>query len=312
MHKILVTGANGFIGAALCEKLKECEISFVSAVRKKVASHQFQINDLTYPVDWSQALSGCDTVIHLAARVHVMHDTSINPAAAYKAINVDATLHLAKQAVQCGVKRFVYLSSIKVNGEETTGRPYTASDMPLPIDPYGQSKLEAEIALKKLSNETGLEVVIIRPPLVYGPRVQANFLKLIKIVKWQIPLPFGAIHNRRSMVALDNLVDLLIVCSQHPNASGQIFMVSDDSDVSITELLKILARAMKKRAFLLPIPAPLLAGTARLFGKTAVMNRLTGSLQVDITHTKSTLNWKPPVSMQKALEKTVSHFLAQP
>ncbi|MGZ3253102.1 MAG: UDP-glucose 4-epimerase family protein [Burkholderiaceae bacterium] len=309
MPSILVTGANGFVGTALCQELSERHISFIGAVRKKTAQHQIQVGDLNSQTDWRQALAGRDVVIHLAARVHVMNEQSNDPAAAFKVVNVDASLNLAKQAVKSGVKRFVYVSSVKVNGEETTGLPYTAFDEPKPLDPYGQSKLDAEIALRELSRETGLEVVVVRPPLVYGPGVSANFLKLMQLVKWRVPLPLGAVANSRSMVSVQNLVDLLIVCSDHPAASGQTFLVSDDHDVSVTELLRMLATAMGRRSYLLPIPTKIISGTAALLGKSAVSNRLLGSLQVDITHTKSTLSWKPVISMHAALDKTVAHFL---
>lgn len=310
MYKIFVTGANGFVGSSLCKILKYREIPFASAVRKATTESQFEIGELTEATNWSDALSGWDVVIHLAARVHVMNDKSNNPLLAFRAVNVDATLNLARQAIRSGIKRFVFVSSVKVNGEETTSKSFTAFDEPAPLDPYGQSKLEAEIALMELSRTTGLEVVIIRPPLVYGPGVRANFLKLMQLVKMGVPLPLGAIHNRRSMVALDNLVDLLITCTHHPAAAGQTFMVSDDNDVSISELLRMLASAMGKRSLLLPVPAGIIAGAAALLGKSAVASRLLESLQVDITHTKSTLGWQPVVTMQESLNKTVAHFLA--
>jgi nucleoside-diphosphate-sugar epimerase len=306
---ILVTGANGFVGKSLCGTLDERQMPFIGAVRKQAAQHQIEVGDLTSSTDWTKALAGRDAVIHLAARVHVMNESAKDPAAAFKATNVDATLHLARQAVKSGVKRFVYVSSVKVNGEETTGIPFTSFDTPKPLDPYGQSKLDAEIALRALSRDTGLELVIVRPPLVYGPGVSANFLKLMQLVKWRVPLPLGAVSNRRSMVAVQNLADLLILCCDHPAASGQTFLVSDDNDISVAQLLDMLASAMGKRSLLLPIPTGLMSGAAALFGKSAVTDRLLGSLQVDINHTKSTLNWKPVMSMQDALGKAVAHFL---
>lgn len=310
MHKILVTGANGFVGSTLCDSLRQQDIAVVAAVRGNARDNEYGMGDFSASTDWMPALFGCNTVMHLAARVHVMNDKSINPLAAFRAVNVDATLNLARQAMHSGIKRFIFVSSVKVNGEETTGKPFTALDAPAPLDPYGQSKLEAEIALMDLARTTGLEVVIIRPPLVYGPGVRANFLKLMQLVKKGVPLPLGAIHNRRSMVALDNLVDLLITCIQHPAAAGQTFMVSDDNDVSISELLRLLASAMGKHSLLLPVPAGIIAGTAALLGKSAVANRLLGSLQVDISHTKLTLGWHPVVTMQESLNKTVAYFLA--
>ena len=309
--KIMITGASGFVGTSLCNKLSSLGIQFSEVVRKKVTQAQFEIDELSGQTDWSKALTDCDVIIHLAARVHVMKDKSDDPLAAFRAVNVDATLNLAKQALRCGVKRFIYVSSVKVNGEETTSKSFTAFDASVPIDPYGQSKLEAEIGLKVLLYQSGLELVIIRPPLVYGPGVRANFLKLMQLVKMGVPLPLGLIHNKRSMVALDNLIDLLVTCVHHPAAAGQIFMVSDDHDVSISELLHLLASAMNKRSRLLPVPAWMIAGAATLMGKSASANRLLGSLQVDISHTKSTLGWQPVVSMPDALRKTVEHFLAQ-
>lgn len=312
MNKILVTGANGFVGSSLCETLYRHGVDFVPAVRKADLNGQISVGDLSPDTDWTAALEGCDVVIHLAARVHVMNDSASDPLAAFRAVNVDATMNLARQALVKGIKRFVFVSSIKVNGEETTIHPFTAFDEPAPIDPYGQSKLEAEIALQELGKATGLEVVIIRPPLVYGPGVRANFRRLMQLVKTGVPLPLGAIHNRRSMVALDNLVDLLMLCARHPAATGQIFMVSDDHDVGISELLRMLAAAMGKRSLLLPLPAGLIASAAAVFGKSAVASRLLGSLQVDINHTKSTLQWQPPVSMEAALKKTVAYYRAHP
>ncbi|NMM36575.1 MAG: SDR family oxidoreductase [Glaciimonas sp.] len=310
MPKILVTGSNGFVGRALCETLLKKEIDVIATVRTKSRNNEFPIGNLSVSTNWLPALAGCSAVLHLAARVHVMNDKNAEPLTAFRAVNVDATMNLARQAVMADVKRFVFVSSVKVNGEETTEKPFTAFDAPAPLDPYGQSKLEAEIALMELSRITGLEVVIIRPPLVYGPTVRANFLKLMRLVKMGVPLPLGAIHNRRSMVALDNLVDLLITCTHHPAAAGQTFMVSDDNDVSISELLQLLADTMRKRSLLLPVPARIIAVAAALLGKSAVASRLLGSLQVDINHTKSTLGWQPVVTLQESLDKTIAYFLA--
>lgn len=307
-----MTGASGFVGNRLCTTLRNSEKDFLPVSRRNVEEYPqaFTIEDINKSTDWRVVLKDVDSIVHLAARVHVMHDKSGDPLGAFRAVNVDVTLNLARQAVVCGVKRFVFVSSVKVNGEETTDKPFTVFDVPAPIDPYGISKMEAERALLALSDATGLEVVIVRPPLVYGPGVRANFLRLMRLVSMGVPLPLGAIHNRRSMVALDNLVDLLIVCAQHPAAAGQIFMVSDESDMSISELLRMLAGAMGRRSHLLPLPAGIIAGAAALFGKSAVASRLLGSLQVDIAHTKSTLSWKPVVSVQVAVNDTVADFLA--
>ncbi|MGZ5029199.1 MAG: UDP-glucose 4-epimerase family protein [Methylobacter sp.] len=312
---LFLTGATGFVGSALTADLVSLGYSIVAGVRKPVVSlpsevRQQVVGDLSADTDWRTALIGISVVVHLAARVHVMNDKSSDPLEAFQQMNVDATLNLARQAAQSGVKRFVFISSVKVNGEETTGKPFTAFDEPAPLDPYGQSKLEAEIELRELSHVTGLEVVIIRPPLVYGPGVRANFLRLMQFVKMGIPLPLGIIHNRRSMVALDNLIDLLITCTHHPAAAGQTFMVSDDNDVSTSELICMIAAAMGKRPLLLPVSAGIITGIAALLGRSAVANRILGSLQVDITQTKSILGWKPVVTMQESLNKTVAHFLS--
>lgn len=305
---ILVTGSNGFVGKALCAALHAEGTSVRAAVRKGSRHGEVCVGDLSGSTDWSAALDGCETVFHLAARVHVMADKDEDPLRAYREVNVDATLNIAMQAVRAGVRRFVFVSSVKVNGESTTTEPFTSSDVPNPCDPYGQSKMEAEQALQKLGRETGLEVVIVRPPLVYGPGVKANFKNLIKLVHMGTPLPFGSIANDRSMVALDNLVDLLIVCGKHPNAPGEIFMVSDGADMGIKELVSRIASAMKKRPILIPVPSVLMIGAAKMLGKAAVVDRLLGSLQVDISNTQAKLQWTPVIAPQLAINKTVEHF----
>ena len=307
---MLVTGSNGFVGKSLCSTLRVGGSTVRAAVRKAGGAGEINVGDLNGETDWRVALQGCDVVFHLAARVHVMSDKDEDPLRAYREVNVNGTLNLARQAVQAGVRRFVFVSSVKVNGESTTTQPFRASDVPMPCDPYGQSKMEAEQALLQLSRETGLEVVIVRPPLVYGPGVKANFLNLIKLVQKGVPLPFGSISNFRSMVALDNLVDLLIVCSKHPEAPGNIFMVSDGEDMGIKELVTKIANAMNKRLWLLPVPMGLMIGAAKLLGKRGVVDRLFGSLQVDIAHTQTTLAWQPVVTSQAAIDKTVEQLFS--
>jgi nucleoside-diphosphate-sugar epimerase len=311
---ILLTGASGFVGHQLAAALNRQNISLKCATRTPFSFDGAPLSELIPGIDgqtnWSKCLVDVDTVIHAAARVHIMKDDSLDPLAEFRKVNVDGTLNLARQAASAGIKRFIFVSSIKVNGEVTTDKPFTASDDPAPIDPYGQSKFEAEMALRELANVTGLEVVIVRPPLVYGPGVRANFLKLMQLVKAGVPLPFGAVHNRRSMVALENLVDLLITCTHHSAAAGKTFMVSDDSDMSIGELVRMLAGAMGRRPILLPVPPEIMVGAASLLGKSAVASRLLGSLQVDIADTKSSLRWQPVVSMQEAVNRTVTHFLS--
>jgi nucleoside-diphosphate-sugar epimerase len=311
MQKILITGASGFLGTEICNTLRNRGIPFVAAVRDNAKDNQVEVGDLTSTTKWADALSGCDVVIHLAARVHVMHDNTSTSLDAYRAVNVDATMNLARQAVEQGIKRFIFISSVKVNGESTTDKPFSALDLPAPIEPYGQSKLEAECALRKLSKETGLEIIIVRPPLIYGPGVRANFLKLMQLVKLGVPLPFGNIQNRRSLVALDNVVDLLILCAYHPYAAGKTFMVSDDEDLSLSNLIALIARSMDKHPIMVPVPANLMMSCAHLFGKAENASRLFGSLQVDITDTKACLGWHPVESVEMAVEKTVSHFLEQ-
>lgn len=311
MGPILVTGANGFVGTALCEALRTKGVAVVAAVRQGQAAGQTPVGDLTAVTDWTTALTGCNTVIHLAARVHVMSDKSEDPLQAYRATNVDATLRLARQAVAAGVKRFVFVSSVKVNGEATrSGRPFSSATAAMPMDPYGQSKLEAEAALFDLGKQTGLDIVVVRPPLVYGPGVKANFLNLVKLVAKGLPLPFGSVKSLRSMVALDNLVDLLIRCAEHPRAPGGVFMVSDGVDLTVGGLVRLIAEALDKKIVLLPVPPPLMRGGAALLGKSAVADRLLGSLQVDIAKTRELLGWEPPVTPQSAIRKTVVHFLA--
>ncbi|EAW46692.1 SDR family oxidoreductase [Nodularia spumigena CS-584] len=315
---ILITGANGFVGQAICHQLVHTPQT--NLIFAAVRSGQSQVN-LSYPIqtveiasldDLNQRqdiLARVDCIIHLAARVHQMKDTAADPLAAFRAINTEATLNLARQAAQHGVKRFIYLSSIKVNGEKTTpGCPFTADDTPAPQDPYGISKAEAEIQIRELSAETGLEVVIIRPPLVYGPGVKANFLSMMRWLDKGFPLPLGAIHNRRSLVALPNLVDLIINCLTHPAAANQTFLVSDNEDLSTTDLLRRMSNALGKPAWLLPIPVQWLEFTASLLGKKAVAQRLCSSLQLDIHKTQTLLNWTPPISVDEALQYTARHF----
>jgi nucleoside-diphosphate-sugar epimerase len=265
---------------------------------------------MTAATDWNAALKGVQVVVHCAARVHVMDDRSLDPLETYRQVNVDGTLNLASQAAQAGVRRFVFVSSIKVNGEVSRpSQPFTADEVPAPLDPYGISKLEAELGLREIEAKTGMEVVIVRSPLVFGPGVKANFASMMRWVAHEIPLPFGAIHNARSMVSLDNLVDLLVTCLEHPAATGQTFLVSDGEDLSTTELLRRTARAMGKKALLLPVPTFFLELSGALLGKRAVVQRLCGSLQVDIKKTKDLLGWSPPVSVDEGLRQTAIHFL---
>ena len=310
---ILVTGATGFVGIALVKRLMaDCVCGgVVAALRRLDVSLPeglkfVQVGDLLPNTNWNTALQQVDAVVHCAARVHVMQDSANNPIDAYRHVNVQGTLNLARQAAQAGVRRFVFVSSIKVNGEATLpGHPFTADDEPGPLDPYGVSKMEAEQGLREISAQTGMEVVIVRPPLVYGPGVKANFASMMRWVARGVPLPLGAIHNARSMVALDNLVDLLVTCLKHPAAAGQTFLVSDGEDVSTTQLLRRTAHAMGKHAWLLPVPTMLLEWGAAILGKRDVAQRLCGSLQVDISKTRQLLGWSPPLTLDQGLRKAV-------
>ena len=246
-----------------------------------------QTTDLSSTTDWSPALQMIDTVVHCAARVHVMNNQSSDPLTEFRNVNVDGTLNLARQAAAAGVRRFIFISSIKVNGEGTAlGAPYLADAQPAPDDPYGISKMEAEQGLRALAAETGMDVVIIRPVLVYGPGVKANFLRMMRWLNKGVPLPLGAIDNRRSLVALDNLVDLIITCLDHPAAANQIFLVSDGEDLSTTELLCRMGLALGRPARLIPVPVSLLTAGAALLGRRDMAQRLCGSLQVDISKRK--------------------------
>lgn len=315
MSTVLVTGANGFVGGALAAQLATTGHRLRLASRSRALApmqeaETFIHGDLGEPVDWTPALAGTDVVVQCAARVHVIAEAAKDPFAEFRRCNVDGTLQLARAAVACGVRRFVFVSSVKVNGEATpTGCPFTYADAPAPVDPYGVSKLEAERGLFALAAETGLEVVVVRPVLVYGPGVKANFLGMMRWLNVGVPLPLGAIDNRRSLVAIDNLVDLLATCIVHPRAAGEVLLVSDGEDLSTTELLRRMAAALGRPSRLLPVPPGILELGARLLGKGSISRRLCGSLQVDITRTRNVLDWSPPVSVDDGLARTARHFL---
>lgn len=308
---LLVTGANGFIGSALLRGMKARGLEGRAAARREVAGWPtFCVRDIDASTVWSGAFEGCDCVVHLAARVHVMNDRAGDPLTEFRKVNVEGTENLARQAAAAGVRRFVYLSSIKVNGENTSaGQPFSADDAASPMDAYGKSKAEAEARLRVVAKETGIAVVVIRPVLVYGPGVKANFLSMMRWLRKGIPLPFGAIANARSLLAVGNLVDLIVTCVEHPAAANAVFLASDGEDLSTPELLRRTAVALGTKARLVPVPPKLIEAAATLAGKGDVAQRLCGSLQVDIEKTRKLLGWAPPVSVDAALRETAEDFL---
>ncbi|HCI53969.1 MAG TPA: NAD-dependent dehydratase [Gallionella sp.] len=308
--KILVTGANGFVGNVLCSELRASRLTVRAAVRTEnfSGSDVVRVGAIDDKTDWTDALRDIVVVIHLAARVHVMTDKASNPSAEFRRVNVAGTENLARQAARAGVKRLVYVSSIKVNGEATEGvRKFSELDAPVPQDPYGVSKYEAEQALHRVAAETGLEVVIVRPPLVYGAGVKGNFAQMLKVLALGIPLPLASVGNRRSLIYVGNLVDALILCATHPAAAGQTYLVSDGDDVSTPELLRELGDAMGHPARLLPCPQALLKLAGRLTGKADQVERLLGSLRVDSDKIRRELGWTPPYTPQQGLQLTVGN-----
>jgi nucleoside-diphosphate-sugar epimerase len=309
---VLVTGANGFVGYAMCARLRETGIRYRAVARKALSGQAHSdfvpTGSIEGKTDWKDSLLGVRTVVHLAARVHVMHETQVDPLAEFRRTNVEGTENLASQAVMAGVVRLVYVSSVKVNGELTTiGHPFRAGDKPRPKDPYGISKFEAEQALRRISKDTGLEVVIVRPPLIYGPHVKGNFEEMMRWIARGFPLPFGAItDNRRSFIGLDNFVDLLMRCIDHPAAANQTFLVSDDEDLSTAELLMRLGLALDMKSRIFHLPRGLLKLGATVLSKDDVYQRLCGSLQVDIQKTKQLLEWEPATSVDEGFRRTVA------
>ena len=307
--KVLVTGANGFVGSALCPRLAELGYEVIPVVRRQSnIANEVIVHDAA---SWKAALNGCDSVIHLAARAHVMQDQERNPLQAFRVSNVDTTIELAKRAVEAGVRRFVFMSTIKVNGEETApGCSFSPEDLTEPKDPYAISKWEAEQGLFEIAKKIGLELVIIRPPLVYGTGVKGNLATLIKWVKNGVPLPFGALRNRRSMIGLDNLLSFTVLCAdiaRSQNAKGQVFLVSDGEDVSTAELLRRVAKAYGCKSRMFSVPVDLMRLAARCTGKSSLADRLFGSLVVDDSKARQMLGWLPPSSMDEQLQKMARH-----
>jgi nucleoside-diphosphate-sugar epimerase len=313
--KVLITGATGFVGGALREVMARAGFDVLAAVRAPCAKpdaipNAHIVGDIGPETDWSAALSGVEVVVHLAARAHVMRDTADDPLAAFRTVNREGTLNLARQAASAGGKRFIFISSIKVNGEGRES-PYTEFDLPAPQDAYAISKWEAELGLREIESATGMDVVILRPPLVYGPGVGANFLRLMRSVERGWPMPFGRVDNRRSLIYLGNFTDAIRVCLDHPVAAGKTFLVSDGEDVSSADLIRRLALAMHQPARLLPLPPAWLRAAGALLGRGAEMDRLLGSLCVDNSKIRRELGWRPPFTLDEGLSQTVEHYLRQ-
>ena len=315
-NKILITGATGFLGRSLVQHFYTFPDTLIVAPVRSINSvlpdkvRKTYLTDINENTDWSESLVGVDVVVHAAARVHIMHEDPSQSINKFRAVNVKGTLRLAKQAVEAGVKRFVYISSIKVNGESTvSGRAFSADDISHPSDAYGVSKYEAEQQLIQLASTGVIEVVIIRPVLIYGPGVGANFQQLMRWLVKGIPLPFGAIRNLRSLVSLDNVVDFVSTCINHPRAANQVFVVSDGEDLSTTQLMQRLIVCLGVKTKLVPVPVAVLLFVARLTGRGALARRLFGSLQVDIKKNRELLGWHPPFNMDDTLKATAKHFL---
>ncbi len=309
---VLVTGATGFVGSALVPVLRARGRPVRPFVRDAGCSGTNQRESAFDPAPFaSETFRDVDSVVHLAARVHVMHESERDPMAAFRRVNVDWTRSLAQAAAKAGVRRLVFVSSVKVHGESTApATPFTVNDAPAPADAYARSKHEAELALLKLAQESPMEIVIIRPPLVYGPGVKGNFATMMRWLHAGVPLPLGAVRNRRTLLAVDNLVSLIDTCIENPRAAGRIFLAGDDEDLSTSELLRRMAAALGRSARLFPVPVPLLRGAARLLGRTAMAQRLCDNLQVDTRATRELLGWHPPVSVDEGLRRAATAFLA--
>ena len=314
---VVVSGANGFIGQAFLEHcVANSKLELRGVVRRADVDlprgvELICVPALTDQTGWTKAMRGADVVVHTAARVHQMRKPDTDPRVVFRRVNVDATLALARAAVGVGVRRFVYLSSIKVNGESTLpGRPFRIDDPPAPVDAYAISKNEAELGLQEISVQTGMEVVVIRPVLVYGPRVRANFLRMMRAIHRGIPLPLGSIMNARSLVAIDNLVDMMATCVAHPSAANRTFFVSDGEDLSTTELLRRIAAALGRPPRLVRVPQRVVEGLLRLAGKGELADRICGFLQVDISATEHVLGWRPRMSVNDALARTAEYYLS--
>ncbi len=310
--KVFITGATGFVGKALVSELMPFDDDIIVSVRNRTAKFPEKVQQIVC-TDLSQLnednslidiLSDVDIVIHTAARAHVMRDSISDPLSEYRKMNVTATKELARQAAEAGVKRFIFVSSVKVNGESTCdNHTFHETDVPQPRDDYGVSKFEAEQALIDVGKTTSMQLVIIRPPLVYGPGVKANFANIVKLINKGWPLPFGLVHNRRSMIAIDNLIAFIRLCMSHPAAANELFLIADKEDISTTTLLKKIAKAYGVKSFLLPIPVTLMSVIAKLFGKKEMADRLFGNLQIDTSKARQLLDWSPVITMDEQLVK---------
>ena len=309
---VLLTGSTGFVGSALALTIRSMpSLRLTVATRAPQSNPQpvqhHVVGDLSATTDWSSAVAGQEVVIHAAARAHVLAETNADPMATFRSVNVDGTIRLGRQAAAAGVKRFIFISSIGVNGAETPTKPFTADDVAAPHSNYALSKHEAEIGLQALARETGMDVVIIRPPLVYGPNAPGNFGALMRWVTRGLPLPLGAVTtNRRSLVGLENLVDLILTCIDHPNAANQIFLVSDGDDLSTSDLLRRIGKALNRPARLFPVPTRAMNVAFSALGKKSIAQSLLGSLQIDIGKTRTLLGWTPPVSVDDGLRRAVA------
>ena len=315
MSKVLVTGANGFVGKPLCAELLQRGYQVSAAMRShgqlSAPGETVTVGAIDGETDWSASLSGVDAVIHLAARVHVMKDKAADLLAEFLKVNLYGTSNLAQQAASAGIKRFVYVSSIKVNGEQTTvNRPFTESDEPDPQDPYGISKWRAEQDLQRIAHETGLEVVIVRPPLVYGPGVKGNFISLLAAIDRGIPLPLAGANNARSLVYVGNLVDALIACATHPAAAGQTYLVSDGDDVSTAMLVDMIARSLGRNSRAFNFPPAILRAVATVLGRAEQVDRLFGSLRVNDEKLRRELAWSSPYTLEQGLRATSEWYRA--
>ena len=308
---VLITGASGFVGRVLCETLLKSGYHvrgvYRDCSRVDARMQPVLVSEINAHTNWAESLLGVDVIVHLAARVHVMNDTAVNPLEEFRNINVEGTLNLARQAAKAGVKRFVFVSSVKVNGELTEiDKPFSEDDVACPQDAYGLSKFEAEQGLLQVAKITHMDVVIIRPPLVYGAGVKANFAKLLLAVKNGVPLPLGSIVNKRSFIYVENLTSFILRCTNHPRATNQIFLVSDGDDISTSELLRMSAQLLDVKSHIFSVPQKTIEFIAKLLGKQDMAQRLLGNLQVDITKSYQLLEWKPPFTIKDGLNKTVT------